>query len=633
VRPADACLFGVLVVAHATLATAQPKVETSVSAPQVEVGEPFEIELKAVVSEGDTPERPTLTPPAGLAIQGPSVGTRREMSFVNGTFETRKGITATWTLTAERPGSYVIGPPKVTWSGKPYDGQVVRIEVLAEGSLPRATGRRRGRGGFHDPFDFDPFDLLKRRRVPPLDDTDPGSLLAPPRSPTEFQLEHAPDPTAFLHATVAPSSAVVGEQVTLRIYAYGGRGAFDEVNTSEPSRSRFLSHVIVENSYRQPRYTVDIDDRMFQAVKVREIALLPLESGKLEIGPMRMGFRGRGYPATAAHRGLVRHTEPLFVDVTEPPVAGRPAGYRVGDVGRFQLAASVQPRAVQQGEAVSVTFTIDGTGFPPAEVHLPEQHGVEWLTPETNEQIRVRGATVGGTRTLSYVVQLRRPGRIELGEATLPYYDAERRRYEVARVSLGTVEVAPGAARAPTAVEEAPEEPPTVRLTDLASPRTHLGPPPPARTWYADGFGFWLLLGAGPLVVLGATGLARGASRLAAHRRARGASRAQQARDALTAARHAASGTDPTAAADVERAVYHAIEEATGLKARGILRSQLEDRLRQAGLAPELARDTLEVLDASEAARFAGSGAASTSQLDRGEDVVRRLLRARTDPS
>jgi hypothetical protein len=621
--------LGLAAVLVASPVKAAPQLETQVSTSRVEPGQPFEVELKAVVSDGEPPGSPTLAAPAGIDIQGPRLGTRREMSFVNGRFESRKGITATWTLVARGVGSYVIGPPRIEWDGKTYEGQVVQVQVVEPGTLPQRPRRARRRSML-DPFDIDPFDFFGGASPGrPGDRTD--DLLGRPTVPEELVVDTASDPVAFLRATVSQKKAIVGEQVTYRVYAYGARGAFDEINPSEASRPKFLSHPIVENSYRQPRYGMDIDGTRFIAVKVREIALFPIETGKLSIGPMRMGFRGAGYPASAAHRGLVRHSEPLSVEVVEAPVDGRPPGYRSGAVGRFELSASVQPRAISQGEAVSVVVTIDGAGYPPNEVLLPDQTGVRWLPPETHEDLRMRGKRLGGVRKLSYVVPMDRAGELDLGTVSLPHFDADAGRYRIAQVALGTVTVSPSA---PARAEDASPEPERAsNLFALGTPRHQLRPLPDPSPHLADHRVYWISLLVGPLLITGGTAAARLGSR-ARRRRGRQSSsadaRVRQALDAATMAIR--KGESARAAVELERALYAAVEGATGVKARALLRSELPRTLAAAGLDAEFAARLAGLLDECERARFEGAvdGSDAARLLRTTKDAISELGKART---
>lgn len=436
-----------IVCSVAASASAATSLRTNASTRQAEVGEGIRVELSALTSGDDSPGNPRLRVPAGFSVQGPSVSTSQQISFNNGSFEHRHGITATWVVSGTRPGRFTLGPASVDVGQSVLQGETIEVEIVAAGSTPKppqgGPGRRRG---FFDPFDpFDPFSQFPK--LPGIDDDDVPQLDLPDEPPPEFAVPSAPDSMAFLRATVEPPEAVVGQEIRLRIYGYGARGAWDETGTSEPSRADFLSQSIIENSFRQPRTVMTIDGARWTAAKVRDIALFPLHAGTLTVGPMTMGFRGRGYPETRPMSGLIRQSAPVEVRVVEPPIAGRPPGYELGDVGAYSMSAEVEPRRVDAGGAVAVVVRLEGSGNVPHHVKLPQVKGVEWADPTTTEAVTPTEQGVSGWRLFRYVVRLDDTGRVDLGEVTLPYYDPHRRRYEVARASLGVVDVAPGANR------------------------------------------------------------------------------------------------------------------------------------------------------------------------------------------
>ena len=360
---------------------------------------------------GDSPTNPRLRAPPGFTVQGPSVSTSQQLSFANGHFEHRRGITATWIVVGTRPGRFVVGPATVEVGKGVAVGEPVNIEIVAQGSIPRPPSSRRR--GFFDPGNpFDPFSMLQHLpNMPGIDDLDDRPLIdAPPDAPSDYLVPHAPEPMAFLRATVTPTEAIVGEQVTLNVYAYAARGPYDEVNSSEPSRADFLSQSIIDSSFKQPRYVVPIDAARWSVVKLRQIALFPLRAGTLTVGPMRLAFRGPGYPETSPGGGLGRQSAPLTVVAVEPPLAGRPPGYELGDVGTYTLIAEVEPRRVEVGDAVSAKIRLEGTGNVPHHVKVPEENGVDWLDPTITEGVTPNDSVVGGYREFRYVVRLDRSG-------------------------------------------------------------------------------------------------------------------------------------------------------------------------------------------------------------------------------
>jgi hypothetical protein len=485
--------LGLVLLAVSVSASARAQLELSmrVSAREVTVGEVIQVQLDALSSDDNAPGSPEIVVPAGFDVRGPSVSTRQQVSISNFSMVTQKGISATWLLTPSRPGLYTLGPASVMLGGQQQLAQTTQVRVLPPGQKanPRVLQRRRSpfdpfdAFGQNDSFD-DIFERLRRSSAPQL-----------PEAPPELAVDRAPDHLAFLRARLDRKEAVVGEQVTLSIYAYGGQGLFEESAAREPSHPEFLAQRLVEGG-SQPVYQIDIGGNPWVVVKVREIALFPLRPGRLEVGAFEFGFLGRRYGARTGE-GLRRSTPPLFVNVSEPPVLGRPPGFS-GDVGRFRLEARVDPREIPAGGAISVVATVRGTGRLPGRLHLPEQSGLEWVEPTLRDDATVTGNRVGGSRSFSYVVRMLEPGTVELGQLSLPYYDPVSRRYRAATADLGEVLVAPapaGNAPPPQAAGSGP------RLGKLYEFRNALPPVAPSR-YLADARWFWLLVGGAPALAL-----------------------------------------------------------------------------------------------------------------------------------
>jgi hypothetical protein len=506
---------------------------------------------------------------------------------------------------------------------------MVQIEVVPKGQGGGASSPsgRSPRG--QQPFDpFDPFGMFGSPGFPPIpglnapgDDTNDTDGLPP--VPDEYRIEHALDKLAFLRATVTPSRATLGEQVTLRIYAYGRRGGFRETNTSEPSKPEFLSYSLIDTAQNERLYPLSIDGEVWYAVKIRELALFPIHSGVLSVGPMRMGFDGRGY-ASATGQALIRESRQLEVTVTEPPIDKRPPGYELGTVGRFTLGANVEPRSVSAGESVSVVVKLEGVGNLPNKLRTPQQNGVEWLEPTIVEQIEPNNGKIQGFRKFSYVVRLDAAGRIELGDMKLPFWDAERRRYDVAQAALGAIDVKPGEHDA-GAGSAKPDEPQRTML----EPRAKLGEPAAKALHLADKPWFWLLLAGGPLgVLLVGGGLSVGRrvqQKLTTQRQAAETLASQSLRDA----REAASRHDgPGAAGSVERALFLAIDAATGPRARAVLKERLQGELELAGLPSELSLETASLLSACDELRFLAVSEPNAEPLvERASSLLPRLTK------
>ncbi len=621
-------LCGLLVALFCFLpstAFSQVRLQTQASGRRFEVGQSFQLEVNALGSGQVNPDDPRLPVPPGFEVQGPSIGSRTEVSMNGGVVMQRTGISATWIITPTRAGTFRLGPPSVRLGGSRVVGDPVTVEIVPPGTLPRRPGGRPGLDpfGWLDPFGGgSPF-------PPGLLGPDDRSLEPeePPPVPEELRVERAPDPIAFVRAVVTPKRPVVGEQVTLRIYAYGSRGPFREANPTEPSRADFLGYSVVESSYGEDFVRVPIGDTTYFAVKLRELALFPLHAGKLTIGALTMTFDGPHYRGRAP---IVRSSVPIDLDVSEPPLAGRPPGYKLGDAGELSLEATVDPRRVTAGDAVSVIAKLQGTGNIPLSLVTPERRGVEWLDPTLTDKVEPEGSVVKGYRTFSYVVKLHEPGKIDLGELTLPYFNTRKRAYVTLSAALGNVDVAEN----PNAGKLEPKRTrDDARDKALAlAPRTKLGAYTPARATFTDDPRFFVLLfGAPALVALAGLGLDLGGRlrrRLAAQR----GGPERLAHDALRAADDAARREAvATTAAAVERALFSALEAAADLRARALLRQELRAALAEAGFSEATSTRLLSLLDACEAARFTGkSPKKPPRELAReGRALVAEILRQR----
>jgi hypothetical protein len=604
VRGAPAVALAGVVTLLAAQAQAQVRLSTEVSPRKVVVGDRFMVRLRAMSDGGDTPQDPQLKLPAGLSASGPNVGSQTQMSIVNGHMTQSVGITATWIVSASRAGTFKLGPASVqTSTGRSAD-RVVTIEVVPKGSLPQQTPPLGGQpldpfGGLLRGFGRSPFPGFPG--FPGLDDEPPEEPQVQ-QLPEEYRVERALDPLAFIRARAVPRKVVVGEQVTLSVYAYAGRGNFEPGVGSEPSRDDFLAFNLMDPAQQLQGYQFEMNGQRWLTVKVQEFALFPLKAGRLKAGESSFGFRGPGYSKDP--KGLERKSAPVEINVVEPPLADRPAGYRLGDVGRYTLSARVEPREVPAGGSISVVAKLEGTGNVPYSLIVPEKRGVHFLEPQLIDQVAPRQGVVQGFRTFTYVVELNEPGEQDLGEITLPFYDPKARAYGVARASLGTVKVT-GTAK-PEALD--PRRQAGQRLRGLLTLAPQLGPwRQPNSTPWSSRVGYWAAFFGVPLVALlgfAASDLARLLGRRLRERRD---SLATALDEALGQLALAATKSDTTAAASAaERALFLSIQKGTGIKARGILKSELAGALESAGVTPAVARNARDLLGRCDELRFAG---------------------------
>jgi uncharacterized protein (DUF58 family) len=136
-------LIGVLLASWPGAALAQVELSLSIGAREVAVGEAVTVRLEAMSADEDAPTDAQLTVPDGFEVRGPSVGTRQQVSISGFSMVTQSGISASWLLTATRPGVFTIGPATVQWKGHRERSEVVQVQVLPPGQQPRSRSRSR----------------------------------------------------------------------------------------------------------------------------------------------------------------------------------------------------------------------------------------------------------------------------------------------------------------------------------------------------------------------------------------------------------------------------------------------------------------------------------------------------------
>lgn len=589
--------FALVVLFDAPNAFAQAlEVHSSVDTNEVELGDSVIYTVEATSKTSEVPSDPRITQPAGLTVVESGASPTHMVQIINGRASEQHGLTAQWRLRADRLGTMTVGPGSVLYQGQRVSAPAQRVTVVAPGQgRPKARGRDPwgGRGGH--PFAGTPFDPF-RGLFPPDDDQqddpfggvqfDPKYALGTPRAPI-----------AFLHATVDKTHAVVGEQVTLSVYLYEDlherQGRPSDVH--EATATEFVKRSLLTDESRAILLgNASVGGRPWSVKLVRKSALFPIKAGRLGIDPMSLTL-------PQARVGL-RESEPLFVDVVEPPVAGRPAGYQVGDTGDFSLSATVSPRQVDQHGAVGVNLELRGTGNIPSTLAMPEIQGVEWLEPQVRDALGpVTQDVYGGTRTFNYVARVHKDGQVDLGEVRLPYFDPKTHSYQIARASLGIVSVTKADGR-DAGVEAA--EP---VLANMPALRTQLEGKK-EQSFVTEKPAYWGALFGSPLACVLALVLGDAVRRVRERRANAAPSPEKLARERRAEAEAAVRGDDgKAAAAAIVRAVEAEVLADHDVNLRGTSAANAERELVEAGVDAAVAKELLAIVAECESARFSPS--------------------------
>lgn len=231
-----------------------------------------------------------------------------------------------------------------------------------------------------------------------------------------------PDRLLSLEAGAAPPRAYVGQQVTLIATASFAPEALARLAPAPelllpPGREAWS----VDVPYAPPTPAA-AGGRVHEAHTVMR-AYFPVGAGSLELGSVRLRYAvGSGGAAHAPLDELA--TEPLSVEVLPVPLAQAPAGWG-GAVGRYRVAAWIEPRAVGWGEAALLTVEVAGAGNVRA-LARPDPGpvwGAELRPAGERATVEVRDGVVGGAKTFTWLVVPVEPAVVRIGPVVYPYFD------------------------------------------------------------------------------------------------------------------------------------------------------------------------------------------------------------------
>ncbi|MCH2107719.1 MAG: BatD family protein [Polyangiaceae bacterium] len=407
-----------------TLPAEAATVEISRLPAKVGLNQTLVFEAKVIMEDGESEVSAADLKVKNATVQGPSFRTQQELRIVNFNTSRIRSTVVSWSIRPKELGNLKIGPAKFVVAGQTIQTQSVSIEVV---NATQTAQRRRPRSIF-DIFD------MGQRLVPQ----------AFPEAGPELQLEKAPNPIAFLRAIPSKRELIVGESVLVSVYAYGSRGPFQNLTgLSDPEVDDMLTWSVVDGAAQETPRTTTIDDQEFLILKMREFLFVPLSTGEKIIGSLDTVIRGNGrsYPAQGSSFGMKLISPPLELTVGPAPEGpSRPDNFVEGTVGHFTLKSEVSPRSLEVGDFAEVRISIQGRGRLPSQLPLPEVPGIEWNPPTIRkDHSEVIQGELRGEKSLTYLIEAKETGRIELGNLQLSYFDPKKGKYSQARTSLGSL--------------------------------------------------------------------------------------------------------------------------------------------------------------------------------------------------
>ena len=402
-------ILSILFICSMALVAMAQDVEFKASAPaQVIMGRPFQLTYSVNQRAKDL-RAPEFTDFDYIA--GPYTSQSSSTSFVNGKRTSSFNLTYTYTLIANKEGTFTISPATIKVDGEQYTSNGVRIIVLPADQPNNVSAGNTNTVGQTS------------------------------QRPTSSQNDNVSEANIFVRTLVSKTRVREQEAILLsyKLYFAGVDVAQFTNNTRIPEFKGFLKQEIESGEIQTE--LEHYNGRNYQTAVLYRTLLFPQRSGDITIEPaqfeavlrvqnraqVRSIFDDFYGSYTAVNKPI---TAPgVTIHVLDLP-ANKPAGFS-GGVGQFNLTSKISGTELNANEAVTLTLTIQGAGnmklLKTPMVDWPE--GFEVYDPKVTNNFKNTTAGVSGTKTIEYLAIPRAGGTYTIPPVRFAYYDTQEQDY------------------------------------------------------------------------------------------------------------------------------------------------------------------------------------------------------------
>lgn len=336
-------------------------------------------------------------------LWGPQQGRTSSVQIINGKRTESSQTTYSYVLRPTGPGKFTLPKARAVVDGKEIFSAAATVEVIGSGS---SAGD--------------------------------GAQSSSQASSKQSASSADSGQEVFLTLTVDRHNVVVGEPVKAVLKLYQRTNIVGFEGADFPDFDGFWSqetYAPANIQFERESY----DGQIYNAAVLREYALVPQHSGKIEISPaelvclvnVRVSAGGPSimdgfFDEYATVRKKVA-SKPVTVNV-KPLPQGAPDTF-AGGVGVFSVEASVSHDTLSAHEASTLTLRISGRGnvslLETPKITFPQD--IEAYDPKISGAVTSNG--LSGSKTYEYPFIPRSAGNYQIGPIKYSYYDVDQHRY------------------------------------------------------------------------------------------------------------------------------------------------------------------------------------------------------------
>jgi hypothetical protein len=396
-------------------AKAEYKFTATASSTTVEVGEQIQVTFTLNTTNGKNFQPPSFK--GFTVLAGPS----RSMStqIING--QISSSLSFIYILSADLEGTFTIEPAKITVDGNVLTSNPITIKVVKGGQKPSGQGKEKSQ-----------------------------------EKTLSQQADEIIRNNLFIRLNVDKTQAYLGETIvaTYKLYVHPD---LNIVNISVPKMPSFNGFWTQDFGIKELKFSTEVVNGVtFKVADLKQVVLIPQQTGTLTIDPMEIEFvvrllvkqqqkkryrdpfdmlfddpffndpffsnRYRDFPFTV-------RSKPIQIKVLGLP-SPQPADFH-GGVGSMQLKASLDKDRLKTGEVATLRLEISGKGnlklLSPFSLKLPND--IDTYEPKVIDKTNVSPSGVSGSVVFEYYLIPKNPGQYKIEPINFAYFNLDKKEY------------------------------------------------------------------------------------------------------------------------------------------------------------------------------------------------------------
>jgi len=396
-------------------AMAEYKFTATASSTTVEVGEQIQVTFTLNTTNGKNFQPPSFK--GFTVLAGPS----RSMStqIING--QISSSLSFIYILSADLEGTFTIEPAKITVDGNVLTSNPITIKVVKGGQKPSGQGKEKSQ-----------------------------------EKTLSQQADEIIRNNLFIRLNVDKTQAYLGETIvaTYKLYVHPD---LNIVNISVPKMPSFNGFWTQDFGIKELKFSTEVVNGVtFKVADLKQVVLIPQQTGTLTIDPMEIDFvvrllvkqqqkkryrdpfdmlfddpffndpffsnRYRDFPFTV-------RSKPIQIKVLGLP-SPQPADFH-GGVGSMQLKASLDKDHLKTGEVATLRLEISGKGnlklLSPFSLKLPND--IDTYEPKVIDKTNVSPSGVSGSVAFEYYLIPKNPGQYKIEPINFAYFNLDKKEY------------------------------------------------------------------------------------------------------------------------------------------------------------------------------------------------------------